>query len=54
MPALPIYTAHAIRKLEELAGPASGTLGTRRCGCGRIRPRSLRRYVKAILVVGPQ
>src|SRR5713101_3865839 len=26
MPALPIYTTPAIRKLEELAAPASGTL----------------------------
>ena len=55
MPALPIYTASAIRKLEELAAPASGTLMERAGAAAAEFARDLcGDTAKAILVVaGP-
>ena len=55
MPALPIYTAPAIRKLEELAAPASGTLMERAGAAAAEFARDLcGDTAKAILVVaGP-
>jgi hydroxyethylthiazole kinase-like uncharacterized protein yjeF len=55
MPALPIYTAPAIRKLEELAAPASGTLMERAGAAAAEFARGLcGDTAKAILVVaGP-
>ena len=55
MPALPIYTAPAIRKLEELAAPASGTLMERAGAAAAELARDLcGDTAKAILVVaGP-
>ena len=55
MPALPIYTTPAIRKLEELAAPASGTLMERAGAAAAEYARSLcGDTAKAILVVaGP-
>ena len=55
MPALPIYTTTAIRKLEELAAPASGTLMERAGAAAAEFARDLcGDTAKAILVVaGP-
>src|SRR3977135_1361053 len=55
MPALPIYTTTAIRKLEELAAPASGTLMARAGAAAGAFARDLcGDTAKAILVVaGP-
>src|SRR5260221_11787147 len=55
MPALPIYTTPAIRKLEELAAPASGTLMERAGAAAAEFARSLcGDTAKAVLVVaGP-
>src|SRR5258706_13420020 len=55
MPALPIYTTPAIRKLEELAAPASGTLMERAGAAAAEFARDLcGDTAKAILVVaGP-
>src|SRR6058998_55258 len=41
MPALPIYTTSAMRKLEELAAPASGTLMERAGAAAAEHARSL-------------
>src|SRR5882672_12703212 len=55
MPALPIYTTPAMRKLEELAAPASGTLMERAGASAAEFARSLcSDTAKAVLVVaGP-
>src|SRR5437879_8876404 len=55
MPALPIYTTPAMRRLEELAAPASGTLMERAGAAAAEFARSLcGDTAKAILVVaGP-
>src|SRR5947207_512907 len=55
MPALPIYTTPAIRRLEELAAPASGTLMQRAGAAAAEYARSLcGDKAKSILVLaGP-